>query len=86
MDAALGVGPGGDDGSVPGLGQGGGQGENLAFQVIVVLETVIAPGGIEHPVADVDQIQQTAELFWSQFDVHGRPSFMLIGSIIAPIF
>ena len=50
-----------------------GQGENLAFQVVVVLEAVIAPGGIEHPVSDVDQIQQTAELFRSQFDVHGVP-------------
>ena len=73
VDAALGVGTGGDDGSVPDLAQGRGQGEDLAFQIIVILEAILASGGIENPVADIYKIQQASEFLLAQVDLHDDP-------------
>ena len=79
MDASVLIGLGGESVAVPALRQGlhavlGGQGEHLLLQLVVVLKTVVAPGGVEDPVAHVDQIQQTAKFLFTQFDVQNDPS------------
>ncbi len=45
----------------------------MALHTVVVPDPVIPAGGIEHPVAYVHQIQQTAELFLCQMQFHNRP-------------
>ena len=39
------------------------QGEELAFYVVIVFESVVSTGGVEDPVSDVDHIQESAEFF-----------------------
>ena len=75
VNPALLIGAGGNDGSVPMLGQGGGQGKQFALQLVLVGEAVVAPGGVQHPVSDVHQIQQPAEFFRCQIDLHTYPPF-----------
>ena len=45
-------------------------GEHKAFHLIVFPDAVVAPGGIQHPVADVYQIQQAPELLLCHFQLH----------------
>ena len=52
-----------------------GPAEQKALHLIVISEALVAPGGIQDPVPDVDQIQQTAELLLAQFQVHSVASF-----------
>ena len=40
------------------------KGEELRFQIIIICEAVVAAGRVEDPVADVNHIQKTAELFF----------------------
>ena len=75
VNPALLIGAGGNDGAVPMFGQGGGQGEQLALQIVIVGEAVFATGGVQHPVSDVHQIQQPAEFFRCQIDLHTYPPF-----------
>ena len=62
VNAALLVSWGRNHRAVPDFGQGGGQGEELAFQIVLVLKAILPAGGIEYPVSDVDQVQQPPEL------------------------
>jgi hypothetical protein len=45
-------------------------GEHQTFHLVILADTVIAPSGIEDPVADIYQIQQTPELLLCHFDLH----------------
>ena len=45
-------------------------GKYQAFHLIVLLDAVIFPGGVDHPVPDVHQVQQIPELLLRQFNVH----------------
>ena len=47
-----------------------GQGEHLLLQKVIVLKAVVPPGGVEDPVAHIDQIQQPTKFLFTQFDVH----------------
>jgi hypothetical protein len=73
VDTALAIGAGGDHLSVPQFGKGGGQGKQLAFQVVIVGKTVRTSGGVEDPVSDIDQVQKPAEFPGCQFDLHKEP-------------
>ena len=45
-------------------------GEDGTFHIVVFEDAVVAAGGVHHPVADIDQIEQTAELLFRQFNIH----------------
>ena len=79
MDAAVGKGAGGDQLPLIQLGQRRHAvvetvGEHKALHLIVLLDAVVAPGGVQHPVADVHQIQQTPELLLRHFQLHHTTS------------
>jgi hypothetical protein len=87
MDAALGVGPG----WIPlplvvfceGLhGTVSTQTEELIFDMIIILESVLSTGGIEYPVSDVYQIQQSAKFLICQFNMHILPPRVDILSVL----
>ena len=69
-----------------------GFGENQTLHLIVVPETLISPGGVKYPVSDIDQVQQTPELFLVQFKVHGcvspscEPKKVSLSYRICPVF
>jgi len=46
-------------------------GENQALHLVIFLDAVVLPGGIDDPVSYVYQIQQIPELLFRQFDLHG---------------
>ena len=78
VDAPLGEGPGGDDLPVVQLDELShavvqAVGKNQALHLVVVPDAVVAPGGVEHPVAYVHQIQQPAVLFLCQMQLHSGP-------------
>lgn len=50
-------------------------GEYGALYIVVFADTVVAAGGVHHPVADVDQIKKTAELLFRQINFHSDASF-----------
>ena len=80
MDAALGKGTRGDQLPLVGLDQrhhavGEAVGKNGAFHIVVFLNAVIAAGGVHHPIANVDQIEKTAELLFRQINFHSDASF-----------
>ena len=52
------------------------QGEQLALNIVIVLEAVVSPGRIEYPVSNVDHVQQHTKFFVGQIDLH-RCSSML---------
>ena len=56
------------------------QAEKFAFHIVIVGKAVITPGGVEHPVADVYQIQKPSEFFFCQFDLHSNASFISDGT------
>ena len=85
MNTSFGKSPGGNDGPIPDFGQGGTEGEKLAFQVIIVLKAVISPGGVQHPVSDIYQVQQSSEFLGCQIDLHGTPP-RVFAHIIALFF
>ena len=79
VDAALGKGPGGDDLPMVQLRQprhamAQAVGEDQALHLVILADAVVAPGGVEHPVADVYQVQQAPELFFCQLDLHENTS------------
>jgi hypothetical protein len=49
--------------------------KELAFHIIVNLKAVFSTDGIENPIPDIHQIQQTAEFLLRQVDLHSDPSF-----------
>ena len=63
--------------------EGGGQGKNLAFQIVIVGKAVIATGRIQHPISDINKIQQTAKFPVGQIDLHDDPPYSLMLIIIA---
>ena len=86
MDTAVGKGAGGDQLSLVQLRQGRhavvqAVGEHQALHLVVLLDAVVATGGVQHPVADIHQIQQTPELLFRHVQFHhttsitGRNSF-----------
>ena len=86
MDAALGKGTAGDQLAVIQLRQGGHAlsqtvGEHKAFHLIILPDAVVAPCGVQHPVADVYQIQQAPELFLRHFQFH--KSHLLWGKVFS---
>ena len=75
MDAAGDKGAAGYGFPVPQLSQilhtgGEGLGKQEGFHLVIVGEPVLAPGGVEDPVSDIDHVQQTAILFLRQFKLH----------------
>ena len=75
VDAPLGKGTGGDQLSLIQLRQLGhaifqAMGEYQALHMVIVPDAIVSPGGIEHPVADIYQIQQPPELLLRQFKLH----------------
>ena len=79
MDAAVGERARGDQFPLGQLRQRGHPvaetiGEDQALHLVIVPDAIVTPGGIEHPVADVHQIQQTPELLFREFDFHTRTS------------
>ena len=49
-------------------------GEDQTLHLVILLDAVVAPGGVQHPVADVHQIQQTPELLLRHFQLHHTTS------------
>ena len=47
-------------------------GENQALHLIIFLNAVVFPRGVEDPVAYVHQVQKIAELLFRQFNFHMR--------------
>ena len=47
-------------------------GKDFAFQIVLIRKAVITPPGIEHPVSDVNKVQQAPEFLVGQFDLHGK--------------
>ena len=88
VDAALGEDAGGDDLVAGDLKQGmelpqpGALGKYFAFHLIIVIQPVAAAGGIEDPVADIDEIQQPAEFFICKLDIHGAPPIAIYSDSI----
>ena len=79
MDAPLHEGAGGDGLTLVGLRQDPhaflpGLFKQQAFHFVVVLKTILSPGGVENPVADIDHIQQTSEFLFAQFQLHTMTS------------
>lgn len=56
VDSTLGVGLRRNHCPFPDFTQGRGQGKELALQSVIVLEAVVSPGGIEHPVSDIYKV------------------------------
>ena len=80
MDAALLIGTGRENMALPAFHQGahtmaGTQGEKLLLQQVIVLEAVIPPGGIQNPVANIDHVKHTPELFFAELNLHSVASF-----------
>ena len=48
-------------------------GEDLTLHLIILADTVVTAGGIEHPVSYVYQIQQPSELLLCQIEFHSGP-------------
>ena len=46
-------------------------GEDQALHLVVFLDAVVFPGGVDDPVSYVHQVQQIPELLFRQFDLHG---------------
>ena len=77
MDAALGKGAGGDQLPLVQLRELGhavlqAVGKHQTLHLIILPDPVVTSGGVEHPVADIHQIQQPPELFLRQFKIHNR--------------
>ena len=77
VDAAVGKGAGGHVLPFPFFHQNvhavaAAQAEELALHVVIILKPLIAAGGVQNPIADVDQIQQSAKLLFRQLNLHGH--------------
>ena len=77
VDAAVGKGTAGDILALPLLHQGvhtlaAAEGEELTLHMVVVFKAVVAAGGVQNPIADIDQVQQAPEFLLCQIDLHGR--------------
>jgi hypothetical protein len=48
--------------------------KKLLLQKVVVLKTVIGPGGVEYPVSNVYQVEKPPKLLFAQFDIHNSAS------------
>ena len=58
-----------------------GQLEELLLQQVVVLEAILPAGGVQDPVADIDEVQQPPEFLVAQFDVHRVDQLLSMMSI-----
>ena len=76
MDAAFGIGAGGNIAAFPLFGEHThavvpAQAEELALQIVIDGKAVVAAGGVEYPVSDIYKIQKAAEFLLTQFNLHG---------------
>ncbi len=84
MDAAFGKGAGRNNLPLIQLGQRGhpflgGAAKEQALHLVVILEAVLAPCGVQDPVSNVRHIQQAAELLSGKLQFHDtRPPFASI--------